>query len=82
MSKDKYGGDGWGDEEVGHEVVGTVISFNRGAGFLQFELEGVKGEVCLFRPNRLVVNGTKVPAGRLKTLEGVSQVKTYTKKNS
>ena len=60
-----------GDNEL--HVVGKVVSFNRGAGFLKFVLDGRK-EVCLFRPNRLVVHGVKVPAGRLKTLEGVAQV--------
>ena len=64
-------GGGDGGQEL--QVRGKVVSFNRGAGFLKFELDG-KEEVCLFRPNRLVFHGVKVPAGRLKTLEGVAQV--------
>ena len=59
------------EEEL--EVVGSVVSYNRGAGFLQFSLDGAD-EVCLFRPNKLVVDGQKVPAGKIKTFEGLSKV--------
>jgi len=58
------------EEEL--EVVGSVVSYNRGAGFLQFSLDGAD-EVCLFRPNKLVVDGQKVPAGKIKTFEGLSK---------
>ena len=71
------------DNDDSRKIVGRVVSFNRGVGFLEFDLGAEDGgreeeeggkEVCLFRPNRLVVNGTKVPAGKFKTPEGVAQV--------
>jgi len=57
---------------TGIQISGQVVSFNRGAGFIQFPHEG-KAEVCLFRPNRLYVDGEKIPAGKIKTLEGIGK---------
>ena len=61
------------EESEGKQVCGTVLSFNRGAGFLKFNLHG-KENICLFRPNRLFIDGQKVPASKIKTIDGVSKV--------
>jgi hypothetical protein len=55
------------------EVSGTVIHFNKGAAFLQFREEGGGGGTCLFRPNRLLVNGRRLTTSQLRTVESIGQ---------
>jgi len=57
------------------EVSGTVIHFNKGAAFLQFQEEGAGGRLatCLFRPNRLLVEGRRLTTGQLRTVESIGQ---------
>jgi hypothetical protein len=58
------------------EVSGTVIHFNKGAAFLQFREEGGGGgapATCLFRPNRLLVNGRRLTTSQLRTVESIGQ---------
>ena len=62
------------EEEEGLEVVGTVINFNRGAGFVEVTASDGSREICLFRPNKLIVDGQKVPSSKLKTVEGLQEV--------
>ena len=65
------------------EVSGTIVNFNRGAAFFYFRRDGEAGcgaegggteEVCMFRPNRLHVDGQKIPASKIKTVEAVGKV--------
>jgi hypothetical protein len=56
------------------EISGTVIHFNKGAAFLQFREEGEGGGgTCLFRPNRLLVNGRRLTTSQLRTVESIGQ---------
>jgi len=55
------------------EVSGPILSFNRGVAFLSFSLDGQE-EIAMFRPNRLYIDGEKVPSNKVKTLEGLSTV--------
>jgi hypothetical protein len=57
------------------EVTGTLIHFNRGAAFFQFQDDRAGGgsAICLFRPNRLLVAGRRLTTAHLKTVESIGQ---------
>ena len=62
-------------------VSGKVIHFNKGAAFFRFtpssSLNNGGGEeqgVCLFRPNKLYVDGQKLGASNFKSVETISAV--------
>ena len=63
-------------------VSGKVIHFNKGAAFFRFTPSsslnnGGGGEeqgVCLFRPNKLYVDGQKLGASNFKSVETISAV--------
>ena len=62
-------------------ISGKVIHFNKGAAFFRFtpssSLNNGGGEeqgVCLFRPNKLYVDGQKLGASNFKSVETISAV--------
>ena len=56
------------------EVSGTVIHFNKGAAFFQFQAEGGTAAICLFRPNRVLINGRRLTTGQLKSVDTIGQL--------
>ena len=54
-------------------VTGQVIHFNKGAAFFRFTKQN-KDEVCLFRPNKLFIDGQKLGASHFKSVEAISQI--------
>jgi hypothetical protein len=55
------------------EATGIVLHFNKGAAFFKFEDAKPEPAVCLFRPNRLLVDGRRLTTGQLKTVESIGQ---------
>ena len=55
------------------EVQGRLFHFNKGAAFFSFQHEG-RDQVCLFRPNKIIVQRQKLGASNFKSVEAISKV--------
>ena len=55
------------------EVQGKLFHFNKGAAFFSFHHDG--GEhVCLFRPNKIIIDKQKLGASNFKSVEAIAKV--------
>lgn len=61
------------DENL-EEVSGKIVNFNRGLGFFSFVKDGTE-QICMFRPNKILVDGQKIPASKIKNVEQLNKVK-------
>ena len=73
VTTDKIGMEIDGSEQPLLTVTGEVLHFNKGAAFFRFTRQN-KDEVCLFRPNKLFLDGQKLGASNFKSVEAISQV--------
>ena len=55
------------------EVSGHICHFNKGAAFFKFSKDGEE-QICLFRPNKIVVDGQKIGASVFKSIDTISKI--------
>ena len=57
------------------EVSGKLFHFNKGAAFFSFHRDGCKGEqICLFRPNKIIIDKQKLGASNFKSVDAIAKV--------
>ena len=57
------------------EVSGKLFHFNKGAAFFSFRRDGIQGEqICLFRPNKIIVDKQKLGASNFKSVDAIAKV--------
>ena len=57
------------------EVSGKLFHFNKGAAFFSFRHDGIQGEqICLFRPNKIIVDKQKLGASNFKSVDAIAKV--------
>ena len=55
-------------------VSGEVFHFNKGAAFFRFSHNNRNAEICLFRPNKLYLDGQKLGASHFKSVATISNI--------
>jgi hypothetical protein len=55
------------------EVSGKLFHFNKGAAFFSFHHDG-SDHVCLFRPNKILIEKQKLGASNFKSVESIGKV--------
>jgi hypothetical protein len=57
------------------EVSGKLFHFNKGAAFFSFHRDGSQGEqICLFRPNKIIIDKQKLGASNFKSVDAIAKV--------
>ena len=57
------------------EVSGKLFHFNKGAAFFSFRRDGIQGEqICLFRPNKIIIDKQKLGASNFKSVDAIAKV--------
>ena len=56
-------------------VSGKLFHFNKGAAFLTFSHDACQGEqICLFRPNKIIIDNQKLGASNFKSVDAIAKV--------
>ena len=56
-------------------VSGKLFHFNKGAAFLTFSHDACQGEqICLFRPNKIIIDNQKLSASNFKSVDAIAKV--------